>query len=115
MSVNLILRVCRSCRSCRCRYVRARGQTRNAIGTQNWQDNKTAGGDPNLQHAKGIGINRKTVGWNAAAAVFAYGYGTLSERSYKYVGQDQLIGGTWPDNEPAVSCMDWHTGEVNAK
>ena len=27
----------------------------------------------------------------------------------------QLIGGTWPDNEPAVSCMDWQTGEVNAK
>ena len=21
-------------------------------------------------------------------------------------------GGTWPDNEPAVSCMDWQTGEV---
>jgi hypothetical protein len=40
--------------------------------------------------------------WNAAAAVFAYGYGTLAELQYKYVGQDQLIGGTWPDNEPAV-------------
>ena len=31
------------------------------------------------------------------------------------MGQDQLIGGTWPDNEPAVSCMDWQTGQVNAK
>eukprot|EP01046_Picozoa_sp_COSAG06_P007001 COSAG06_NODE_336_length_17272_cov_50.456647_9_plen_275_part_00 len=27
----------------------------------------------------------------------------------------RLIGGTWPDNEPAVSCMDWTTGQVNAK
>lgn len=25
------------------------------------------------------------------------------------------IGGPWPDNEPAVSCMDWKTGQVNAK
>ena len=33
----------------------------------------------------------------------------------KFVGQDQLIGGTWPDNEPAVSCMDWQTGQVNSK
>ena len=163
-----------------------------------WQDNKTAGGDPNLQHGRGIHINRLTEGWNAAAACFAYGFGTLAERSYKYVGQDQLvrlslssyptslslfsslfsslssllfsllcmylrlflcgslsdlslslsrvqvcrriswcgthvqtftfcciallfvvvlwqIGGTWPDNEPAVSCMDWTSGQVNAK
>ena len=41
------------------------------------------------------------------AACFAFGYATLAELQYKYVGQDQLIGGTWPDNEPAVSCMDW--------
>jgi len=47
--------------------------------------------------------------------VLRYGYGTLAELGYKYVGQDQLIGGTWPDNEPAVSCMDWQTGQVNAK
>ena len=81
----------------------------------NWQDPATAGGDHNLEHAKGIRINRKTVGWNAAAACFAYGYGTLASRGYKFVGQDQLIGGTWPDNEPAVSMLDWQTGEVNAK
>ena len=43
-----------------------------------WQEPKTSGGDPNLQHAKGVGINRKTLGWNAAAATFAYGYGTLA-------------------------------------
>ena len=55
-----------------------------------------AGGDPNLQHAKGVAINRKTLGWNAAAATFAYGYGTLATLGYKFVGQDQLIGGTWP-------------------
>jgi hypothetical protein len=35
--------------------------------------------------------------------VFAYGFGRLATLGYKYVGQDQLIGGTWPDNEPAVS------------
>ena len=62
----------------------------------------------NLSYAgKGVGINKKTLGWNAAGAVFAYGFGTLATLGYKYVGQDQLIGGTWPDNEPAVSCMDW--------
>ena len=112
-----------------------------------------AGGNPDLRKAAGLGINRKTWSWNAAAAVFAYGYGTLAELQYKYVGQDQLIGGTWsvpqtlsfplaislrsllpplspprwlrlltvrggcacrPDNEPAVSCMDWQTGEVRS-
>ena len=78
----------------------------------NWQHNRTAGGDPDLRHAKGVGINRRTVGWNAAAACFAYGFGTLAERGYKYVAQDQLVGGPWPDNEPAVSCMDWQTGQV---
>ena len=57
----------------------------------------SAGGDPDLRHGKGLGINRKTWSWNAAAACFAYGYGTLAELKYKYVGQDQLIGGTWPD------------------
>jgi hypothetical protein len=60
-------------------------------------------------------MNKQTWSWNAAAAVFAYGYSTLAERQYKYVGQDQLIGGSWPDNEPGVSCIDWQTGEVNAK
>ena len=54
-----------------------------------------AGGNPDLRKAAGLGINRKTWSWNAAAAVFAYGYGTLAELQYKYVGQDQLIGGTW--------------------
>ena len=125
-----------------------------------WQHIDTAGGNPDLRAAAGLGINRKTWSWNAAAACFAYGYGTLAELQYKYVGQDQLIGavrtkfgdalgsahaaiptpqssnthalsavtapgitpphpptcphagGTWPDNEPAVSCMDWQTGEV---
>ena len=33
----------------------------------------------------------------------------------RYVGADQLVGGVWPDNEPAVSCLDWQTGEPNAK
>ena len=61
-------------------------------------------------------INRKTLGWNAAAAAFAYGYIRLGrDAGYKAVGADQLIGGPWPDNEPAVSALDWKTGEPNAK
>ena len=60
-------------------------------------------------------MNKATWSWHAAAGCFAYGYGTLAQLQYKYVGQDQLIGGTWPDNEPAVSCMDWQSGQVNAK
>merc|ERR1711981_624616 len=74
-----------------------------------------AGYDPNLQKRNGIGMNKASWSWHAAAGVFAYGYATLAELKYKYVGQDQLLGGTWPDNEPAVSCMDWQTGQVNAK
>lgn len=64
---------------------------------------------------QGLGINRATWSWNSAAAVFALGYATLAELGYKYVGADQLVGGTWPDNEPAVSCLDWQTGEPNVK
>jgi len=61
-------------------------------------------------------INRKTLGWNAAAAAFAYGYVRLGrDCGYKAVGADQLIGGPWPDNEPAVSALDWKTGQPNAK
>jgi hypothetical protein len=37
-------------------------------------------------------MNRKTSSWHAAAAYFAYAFGTLAERRYKYVGVDQLIG-----------------------
>lgn len=33
----------------------------------------------------------------------------------RYVGADQLIGGVWPDNEPGVSCLDWKSGQPNAK
>eukprot|EP01051_Picozoa_sp_SAG22_P018813 SAG22_NODE_3282_length_1806_cov_2.055653_1_plen_72_part_10 len=45
-----------------------------------WQQNKTAGGDPDLTHARGVKINRKTWAWNAAAGSFAYAFGTLAER-----------------------------------
>ena len=69
----------------------------------NWQDPATARGDPDLRHKAGLGINRQTWSWNAAAAVFAYGYATLAELQYKYVGQDQLIGGSWPVSNHA--CM----------
>ena len=47
---------------------------------------------------------RLLAGWNVAAGAFAYGYARLALVGYKYVGADQLIGGPWPDNEPAVSC-----------
>jgi len=60
-------------------------------------------------------INRQTLGWNAAAASFAYAYARLAAMGFKYVGSDQLIGGVWPDNEPAVASLDWRTGEPNAK
>ena len=41
-------------------------------------------------------MNRKTLGWSAAAAVFADGYGQLALLGYKLVGADQLVGGPWP-------------------
>jgi len=42
--------------------------------------------------------NRKPLGWNAAAAAFAYGFIQLASRGWKYVGADQLVGGVYPDN-----------------
>ena len=42
-------------------------------------------------------INRETLGWNAAAASFAYAYARLSSMGFKYVGNDQLIGGDLGD------------------
>ena len=49
--------------------------------------------------------NRTTLGWNAAAAVFAYGFGLLSsELSYAWVGQDQLIGERALESVPACGC-----------
>ena len=52
------------------------------------------GDDPDLRNSA-ITMNRKTTSWNAAGAYFAYAFGTLAERQYKYVGVDQLIGGPW--------------------
>jgi len=121
--------------------------TGNMTRCPNWQSPSSAGDDPDLQHAKGAGMNRRTWSWNAAGAVFALGFSTLAHYDYLAVGQDQcvqstapaiqgllrglpllltlpvcvrvfscrLIGGTWPDNEPAVSSLDWQTGEPNAK
>ena len=54
------------------------------VGCPDFQNYTVAGGDPTLSHAKGVGINRKTLGWNAAAGVFAYGFGTLAERGASY-------------------------------
>ena len=39
----------------------------------------------------------------------------MALRSYRYVGSDDLATGPWPDNEPAVTGMDWKTGQPNAK
>jgi hypothetical protein len=57
-----------------------------AAACPDWQSPKASGGDPDLAHAKGVGINRRTWSWNAAAASFAYIFGTLCELGYKYVG-----------------------------
>ena len=65
--------------------------------------------------AANTSIDRTTLGWSAAGASWAYAFGRLGERGWKYVGADQLIGGVWPDNEPAVASLDWQTGEPNAK
>ena len=72
-------------------------------------------GSYQMKSTRGAKMNRTTLGWNAAAASFAYGYGRLAERGFLYLGNDQLIGGCWPDNEPAVAALDWETGEPNAK
>ena len=61
----------------------------------NWQSSTSAGSDPDLQHGKGVGMNRRTYSWNAAGAVFALGFATLAHYDYLAVGQDQLIGGTF--------------------
>jgi hypothetical protein len=80
-----------------------------------WEEAASAGGDPDLTHGKGVKINRHSWSWNAAAGVFAYAFGSLAEYGYLLVGQDQLVAGTWPDNEPGVAMLDWVTGEPNAK
>ena len=92
-----------------------KGSSGGRWGCPDWQKPSTDGGDPDLTHGKGVKINRKTWSWNAAAGVFAYAFGTLAERDYLLVGQDQLVAGTFPDNEPAVAMLDWVTGEANAK
>ena len=51
----------------------------------NYQDIATGGGEHDSSLMKGIGANRATWSWNAAAAVFALGYATLAELGYKYV------------------------------
>jgi hypothetical protein len=71
--------------------------------------------NPELKNSSGIRINRATLGWSAAAAVFANAFGRLSELGYTFVTADQLVAGPYPDNEPYVSALDWTTGEPNAK
>lgn len=60
-------------------------------------------------------VNRRTTTYNLASAWYGYAVGRLAELGVRVVGQDQLVGGPSPDNEAVVSCLDWHTGEPNAK
>ena len=94
---------------CDCSTVRPFGcnQTKDPpAGCPDWQQRATAGGDPDLQHAKGVAINRTTTSWNSAASCFAYAFGTLALRGYLYVGMDQLVGGTWPVRV-CSPCLEW--------
>ena len=59
--------------------------------------------------------NRKMLGWNHDATVYAYNFARLFELGYLYVTSDQLVGGPWPDNYPSISSLDWEMGEPNAK
>ena len=71
--------------------------------------------DASQANATGMKINRSTLGWNAAAAAYAYAFGQLSEFGFLYVTADQLVAGPWPNNCPFVASLDWTTGEPNAK
>jgi len=76
-------------------------------GCPNWEDSRANG--------SAVGANRKTLGWSASAAHFAYGYAKLALQGFQSVGLDDLACGPWPDNEPAVTGMDWQTGEPMAR
>ena len=78
---------------------------RSRCGGDAWKWASSAGATP----------NRVTLGWNAAAACFAYAFGKLAERGWLYVGADQLIGGPYPNNEAGVASLDWTNGAANAK
>ena len=112
--VNFVTDWC-DCRGVRYPHIVCPGWKAPGDRCPDWQREDTSGGDPDLTQGKGVRINRDTWSWNAAAGVFAYAFGTLAERGYLVVGQDQLVAGTWPDNEPAVAMLDWVTGDPNAK
>jgi len=76
-------------------------------GCPNWQDSRANG--------SAVGANRRTLGWSASAAHYAYGYAKLALQGFQSVGLDDLACGPWPDNEPAVTGMDWQTGEPMAR
>lgn len=69
--------------------------------------------DSNHSHA--VRMAQTTLGWAAAAASFAHAFGRFSELGLFIAGADQLIGGPFPNNEPAVASLDWDTGKPNAK
>ena len=59
------------------------------------KDGTILGGCPNWQDPRSnpVKMNRETLSWNAAAACFAYGFAKLALQGFKYVGDDQLVGG----------------------
>lgn len=42
-------------------------------------------------------------------------YGRLALVGYQSIANDDLACGVWPDNEPAVTGLDWQSGQPNAK
>eukprot|EP01051_Picozoa_sp_SAG22_P019207 SAG22_NODE_3474_length_1690_cov_1.503457_3_plen_168_part_00 len=68
------------------------------------EDGTIVGGCPNWQDPRSnpVKINRQTLGWNGAAC-FAYGFGKLALEGFKFVGDDQLIGG--PVSRPVIGTI----------
>ena len=67
-----------------------------------WEDPRFAGGDPDLQHAKGVGINRTTVSWNAAGSLFACAASSPPPRPVAAALHSWPLPCTWP-----VPCAAW--------
>ena len=81
-----------------------------------WQAPETAGGDPDLRHAKGLHAGRKPPDLELERS-----RGGLRVRLRIARGAPVQVRRpgpahrrSWLDNEPGVTCMDWQTGEVNA-
>ena len=53
--------------------------------------------------------------WSLAGAFFAYAVGRLAQVGAQVVGQDQLIAGPAPNNNPEVAALCWENGRPNSK